>query len=295
MACKYPITVYGEAVIHATGEVVYERQVPCGKCSDCLGRHAYGVYKRLEYEASLYDSLPLFVTLTYADEHLPLLPPYMPDIKPFDRRLASKVRVSKFAIDHLDELFPSVSKPDFQKFMKDLRYRLGKGLRFFCLAEYGGETARPHYHLLLFNHGLPASTRSMAYDLSPFFSYVWGKGHCLCELAPTSAMKYVAGYHAIRQSSPPGSYPSFTLSSRRPGIGHLSQKDSQWVKDHSATDRAGAYARLAPYQKLQVYPDGDFLVSSREAPPITLPDSEKVDDWFRRHKLRDHGKFTNNI
>ncbi len=312
MPCPYSITVYGEAIIHATGEVVYERQVPCGKCTYCNSRHAYNVYKRLEYESSLYDEFALFITLTYSDDNVPTGPAYRPQLTgstvllqnfqtgaPFirsdDRYYKSKIAKIHFADEHPHEEFPHVSKRDFQLFMKKLRNRLGEGVRFFCLAEYGGQTARPHYHVLLFNHGLNLKTQAQAFDSSTVFANLWGKGHCLCEIAPTSAMKYVSGYHAIRQMSPPGSCPSFVLSSRRPGIGSLQPKDSKWIKDHSFTNRATAYMRLSSYQRKQVYPDGDFLAMSAD---IATPDQVRdyrVDMWFQQQKLRDHGKFSQRL
>lgn len=309
MPCPFSITVYGEAVMHATGEVVYERQVPCGKCSYCNSRHAYNIYKRLEYESSLYDEFALFVTLTYDDDHIPQGAAYRPEInnKTYihpvtgdvyvepDRYFKSKMSAIRFADDHPTDVFYHVSKRDFQLYMKKLRHRLGDGLRFFCLAEYGGQTARPHYHVLLFNHGLNLKSQAQAYDASNVFATLWDKGFALCEIAPTAAMKYVSGYHAIRQMSPQGSHPSFVLSSRRPGIGSLDPKDAQWIKDHSFTDRAHSYMKLSAYQRKQVYPDGDFLVSSTDQPINTQPVDHRVDLWFQRQKLRDHGKFSERL
>ncbi len=311
MPCPFSILVYGEAVIHATGEIVSERLVPCGKCTYCNSRHAYNVYKRLEYESSLYDEFALFLTLTYDDEHVPIGPAYRPEIKgstvllqnsstgaPFirsdDRYYKSKLEKIRFADSHRGDVFNHVSVSDWQTYMKALRYRLGEGVRFFTLAEYGGQYGRPHYHALLFNHGLGLISQSQAYDASSSFAEVWQKGHVLCELAPVSAMKYVSGYHAIRQNSPLGSRPSFVLSSRRPGIGHLSKEDANWIREHSFTDRAISYNKLSSYQRKQVYPDGDFLAMSIDA---SIPDSidPLVDAWFRTEKLRDHGKFVDKL
>lgn len=60
-----------------------------------------------------------FVTLTYADEHLPK--------------------------------DGSLRKSDFQKFMKRLRRKFGKGPRYYMCGEYGEQNERPHYHACLFN------------------------------------------------------------------------------------------------------------------------------------------------
>lgn len=59
-----------------------------------------------------------FLTLTYADEHLP---------NP-----------------------PTLILSDLQKFLKRLRKRSGLKIRYFACGEYGAQFFRPHYHLILF-------------------------------------------------------------------------------------------------------------------------------------------------
>lgn len=50
----------------------------------------------------------------------------------------------------------SVTKRDLQLFFKKLRKSLrGKKIRYLACGEYGDQTLRPHYHLLLFNHSFP--------------------------------------------------------------------------------------------------------------------------------------------
>jgi hypothetical protein len=78
---------------------------------------------RCLHEASLYDR-NAFITLTYNDSHLP----------------------------------PggSLSYPDFQKFMKRLRRRIGSKVRFYAGGEYGEQgTIRPHFHACLFGYDFP--------------------------------------------------------------------------------------------------------------------------------------------
>jgi hypothetical protein len=79
---------------------------------------------RLKHEASLHDE-NCFVTLTYNDDHLPIINgvPTLP-----------------------------VYTFDFQPFMKRLRSKVGKKIRFFMCSEYGSRTERPHYHVLLFGY-----------------------------------------------------------------------------------------------------------------------------------------------
>lgn len=96
--------------------------VPCGKCEFCLSRKRQQWFFRLTEEVKNSTSA-FFITLTYDDEHLPS-----------DGR---------------------VRRRDCQLFLKRFRKEiLPYKIRFFLVSEYGENTHRPHYHLLLFNYPL---------------------------------------------------------------------------------------------------------------------------------------------
>lgn len=96
---------------------------PCGKCATCSARRASAWSFRLMQEAKNASSA-LFVTLTYNTEHVPI----------------SKNR------------FMTLNKRDLQLFFKKLRKRSGsKNIKYYAVGEYGGNTKRPHYHVILFN------------------------------------------------------------------------------------------------------------------------------------------------
>ena len=70
-----------------------------------------------------------FVTLTYSEQSLPKLP-------------------------LVGGLLPTLQRKDVVGFLKRLRTNVSPvKFRFFGCGEYGEQTERPHYHLLLF--GLP--------------------------------------------------------------------------------------------------------------------------------------------
>lgn len=99
-------------------------EVPCGKCILCRIR------KRHEWTTRVYHELndwhdSCFITLTYDDYHLPH---YLGDC-----------------------LYPpTLRKRDLVLFLKRLRKTLDRRIKYFCCGEYGAETQRPHYHLILF-------------------------------------------------------------------------------------------------------------------------------------------------
>ncbi|AXH74668.1 MAG: replication initiator protein [Microviridae sp.] len=93
-----------------------EHVVPGGKCDSCKKFRVTNLTGTLMQEAAFSGST-WFVSLTYADEHLP----------PGDGW-------NRKHITHL---------------MMRLRY-YHPGIRFYCVAELGDKNKRPHWHLLLF-------------------------------------------------------------------------------------------------------------------------------------------------
>lgn len=160
--------------------------VPCGKCYACLSRKrsewAFRLQKEQRYASSSY-----FFTLTYADEHIPVN----------------------------EKGFPSVSKDDIQRFMKRLRkmYSPTK-IRYFITSEYGPTTLRPHYHGLIF--GSPAGSVD---DFYKDLDKAWRLGYVQSGTVTDASINYCAKYCITRHSTPAGSDPCFSLSSRRPGLG----------------------------------------------------------------------------
>lgn len=87
-----------------------------------------------------------FVTLTYDNEHIPILD-----------RLEYKDNNGEKQVRYNDGTFkPSLDKEDARRFINSLRKYLErkynhKGLKFYMCGEYGGTTSRPHLHYILMN------------------------------------------------------------------------------------------------------------------------------------------------
>lgn len=216
MACYYPLKAYksltpGEGVTFKrtshSGEAI---ELACGQCIGCRIQRANDWAARLCHEASLHDA-NMFITLTYADEHLPEA--------------------------------GTLVKKHFQDFMK--RYRSAiepKKIRFFHCGEYGGKTLRPHYHALIFGHrfdDLQLHSRNKQGD--PLFTSakletLWGLGHCLIGEVTYKSANYTARYlmkrvngdlaetHYQRVDPETGEVhnvlPEYATMSNRPGIGY---------------------------------------------------------------------------
>lgn len=118
MLCKYPLTIKNPNYKESTPWVDKFIQVPCGKCSHCLINKQNEWIGRLILEY-LYSKKTFFLTLTYDNDHLPL--GYTTD------------------------------KRDVVLFLKRFRKQIPvRSLRYFFVSEYGRQSARPHYHALLF-------------------------------------------------------------------------------------------------------------------------------------------------
>lgn len=183
--------------------------LPCGQCIGCRLERSRQWAIRCMHEASLYDE-NCFVTLTFADDHLP------------DNR--------SLCVTHL------------QKFMKRLRKRFApKTIRFYACGEYGEQFQRPHYHLCLFNHDFTdkyrwAKNRGHQLYRSPTLEELWPYGNATLGTVTFESAAYVARYVTKKVTGAQATQhyqmldpstgeiyqrrPEFTVMSRRPGIGH---------------------------------------------------------------------------
>lgn len=175
--------------------------------------HAQHWATRCVHEASLHDANS-FLTLTYSDQRLP-------------------------AGD-------SLCKREFQRFLKRCQMELSRSygcrVRYFGCGEYGSETFRPHYHLILFGFDFSDSRRptgqgrrgDVLYE-SLVLDRLWGRGRAwigavnhttagyVAQYALKKARTYKSGFKRVALDARTGELverePEFLLMSRRPGVG----------------------------------------------------------------------------
>ncbi|WGL31288.1 replication initiator protein [Dipodfec virus UOA04_Rod_861] len=172
-------------------------KIRCGKCIACKLEFARVWADRCYHESFMHRD-NCFLTLTYADKFLPE--------------------------------YGSLSKRHVQLFLKRLRKVLSpKTFRYFCVGEYGAESLRPHYHLILFGYIpddlLPVGLSSSGVQqfTSPLIDKCWNMGLSTVAYFSREYCRYVAHYSLKKMTSelnlPSGFEPEFRLMSRRPGIG----------------------------------------------------------------------------
>lgn len=252
MKCTNPITLYFDSEgtripksdydrLLLSGAKVYCMHAPCGKCLACR------INKRREWTLRLcheevFSDTAYFVTLTYDEEHVPLAGDYL-----------------------------AVYKPDIQLFMKRLRKDVAKmdpdiKIRFFLNSEYGPETSRPHYHMLLFNvpsekmfegaRMIKRSRKSVSFTC-PYLMEIWRNGNVEFGIASKERAGYCAKYFIDRKEVDPNLQPNFSLMSRRPGIGFAYQeKIADKVQKYglkACLNSSGTYVALPRYYREKIY------------------------------------------
>ncbi len=192
------------------------------------------------HEASQHQANS-FITLTYDNDHLP--------------------RSGGLNVKH------------WQNFAKRLRHRIGP-FRFYHCGEYGDESARPHYHALLFGHDFledrkPYTTRrgNQLYT-SELLTQTWGQGLSVIGELTYESAAYVARYcmkkingkqaaeHYQTIDTSTGEVhqvkPEYTTMSRRPGIG------KSWFDKYTS----------------DVFPSDEVIVNGKPARPPRYYDSQ---------------------
>lgn len=163
-------------------------QLPCGKCPGCRAdqRRDWGV--RCYHESKMHEQ-SAFLTLTYRD---------------------APERLDKYHVDI---------------FLQRMRDHYGK-VRYFACGEYGGQTHRPHYHMLLFGYdfsgGPYVAQKTETRYTNLEVEKLWEHGEIdICRLTPETCF-YTAGY-CLKKS---GQKDTFSMQSRYPPIG------KRWVEEH---------------------------------------------------------------
>lgn len=263
MVCYSPMKAYPGATLNEGGKrprtfsgtksliegMLYT--LPCGNCWGCRIDRAEGWAIRCTHEAQMTGRNECaFLTLTFTDEHLP------PD--------------------------NSVSVDVSQKFIRDLRYRVGKGvnIRYLGCAEYGERKGRAHYHFAIFGFGFPdkvfykTSPSGARLYSSELLSKAWPYGNAFFGEVTYESARYIASYvmkkrggelaDAYYQRAHPVTgevhqvEPEFQVMSKRPGLG------ASWLKVFKA----------------DVYPHDHVIIGGKPKKPPRFYDKQLSEEEF---------------
>lgn len=211
--------------------------IPCGHCWACQLNYSAEWATRNMLETLEHDHC-YFITLTYDDEHLPILE-------------ESKIKIKKDLGDHYEFqeitfendgtwISGSLWPDHVSKFVNSLRKHFERegitGIKYFYCGEYGTQTLRPHYHMLLYGVPLDLS-QNYSYHIdnnfkehwkNPLIDKYWKYGmHDIANVEWSSAAyvsryctkKLFTGRENAWEYAKIGKEPEFIRMSRRPGIG----------------------------------------------------------------------------
>lgn len=229
--------------------------IPCGQCIGCKIRQREDWTTRIELEARSYPKEEVwFITLTYDDNHVPGMIVKTGEImrkvqytwKPGEKR-PSSVQILLYE--------------DIQKFLKRLRKAYRGKLRYFVAGEYGEQTARPHYHMILYGWK-PTDLENLykihhnGYYTSKWLADLWGMGQVQIAQATPETYRYVAGYvtkkmyeidgkkanayYELGQTKP------FACMSLKPGLG------DHYYQEHKAEIWRQGYIQCTNGKKAQI-------------------------------------------
>lgn len=225
------------------------REIPCKQCIGCRLERSRQWANRCSLEMGLHEK-NCFVTLTYDDDNLPLNPAI----------IGQKIDIDTGEVwyEYSDDEFVNTLKlEDLQNFMKGLRreinkkpdgekgkyYKKGdqefKQVRFFASGEYGSNSRRSHYHIILFGYypddiqPYKVSDLGYTYYTSDTLNRIWKKGFVVVADASWETAAYTARYIMKKQTGKNAKFyeennilPEFCTMSRNPGIGF------SWYNDH---------------------------------------------------------------
>lgn len=210
---KYPL------VFKNPGRGAERLQIPCGQCIGCKLEYSRQLALRATHEAQMHD-VNCFITLTYADEHLPA------DM--------------------------SITRRELDLFIKRLRKRLGIRISHMSCGEYGDENYRPHYHACIFGYDFSDDRKihsvrdGMPLYTSDLLSSCWKRGFVTVADFTFETAAYVSRYvlkkitgddaydHYQRFDEETGEItlvePEFISMSRNPALG------KRWFEKYYNTD-----------------------------------------------------------
>ena len=240
-------------------------RLPCGYCRACKINLYQEWATRCWLEARQLKNNQ-FITLTYDNQHLPE---------------------------------KGVNKQDLSRFMRALREHFRRkhgitGIRFFACGEYGEETFRPHYHILLFN--CPPFGDEKKYkenDLgqplykSKILEHIWGKGFCTIGAVTRQSCDYVCRYLVKSSYGKKPNYlnPEFRSMSKLKGIGinYLLDNLEQIIADDTIRLTGTKRVKLPRYFDKKIK---EIIGKERFEAEIAIPRAKKAQAYFESEIVR---------
>lgn len=231
LSCADPVRIVQGSVV---------RYVPCRKCIPCLNNRGLELSMRVNNECKAHK-YSLFFTLTYDNEHIPMLE----KIGRYQHKFDRTNEYFYFDKEDLAGVEPPIKhevigfgvcyKKDIQDFIKRLRINIqrkidkNERIRYFICSEYGPNTTRPHYHGILWTENL-----TVAEYIKNRLHESWkmcDKKRIDVQYIQGNAANYVAKYVACSNRLPNAlkskDFRPFYLASRNPAVGYFGSDEME--------------------------------------------------------------------
>lgn len=250
---------------------------PCGKCYPCKQRRISGWSFRLSKEAERSDSA-LFITLTYAPEHITMT----------------------------KNNFMTLVKKDLQLFFKRLRINTERStkntiwdrkIKYYACGEYGGEFNRPHYHIILYNaeyHNIEESWK--------LGSIHYGE---LTAQSAAYTLKYISK-DSTKKHANDDRQPEFSLMSKKLGDNYLTPNVIKWHKagSYGSTERyfltkdgkklaIPRYYKQKIWEKVELQLIGAKFVKKQDEVHQNMNHAQNLEFSEKEHKMREYYSHIN--
>lgn len=198
--------------------------IQCGKCVECLNKRSLEWSIRLSCEFETNFNKCYFLTLTYNDIF----------------------NTGNLNANHLKSFFKALNNRGYK-------------IKYYAAGEYGSETLRPHYHIILWINGeldlIPYSDKLFTCDL---INECWTFGEVKIGIADIGSIFYTAGYvnKKLGKKNDYGLVPEFQRFSKGIGLVYFNQNVKSIIDNDKIYLNGSSYGLPRYYSKLlkEFYP-----------------------------------------
>lgn len=278
-------------------------QIPCKYCWACRLNYSAEWATRIMLEAQKYEC-NWFLTLTYDDEHVPIA-----------EKTSGEKDGQVIEWENDGTWGYTLAPEDMKTFMNTLRKnyeRKGhKGIKYFYCGEYGENTRRPHYHIILLNcpldiglfYNTHIDTNFKAHWKSLEVENIWKKGMIDIAELEWSCAAYVARYCTKKVANlmtkedylSNGLYPEYVRMSKGIGFDYYEKhKDDIYKNDEmvmkTVKGNNGSYKPPKAFDRKfkDLYPDKFKLIqeSRKKAGERSRALEKQITDYTDLKKLQ---------
>lgn len=290
---------------------------PCGKCLDCKKRRARGWGFRLMKEEERSSS-SFFITYSYDGENIQCSPNGYMTLSKTEYYSASiylwacEVATRKVITIQRKIKLIQISN-HMQEYMKRLRKKHKKGIKYYVAAEYGTNRKRPHYHAIIFNVELKkiiGKKWAMLAKKYPeiylngkfhFTDSAWKHGHITIGKVQSESiaysLKYISKCKEFPEFEGDDRVPEYQLNSKGLGSNYLTEEIKKWHKSdltgrYYVPMKGGEKCSLPRYYKEKIYTKGERLTIGNHMVAIEEITEEKrilaVEAKYKRMIKKEH-------